>query len=224
RLTQAAAAVAKAHLETLHLQIFADHLARRRFVIDHDDVTARRHAAGNLIVKVVPGPAPLLSAMTEPPCRLTMRLTMERPRPVELSPAVGLADSRWKRPNSRDRSSGERPGPWSAMEMATSFCCGVTETRIVESRGLYLIALLIRLSIASRMRSASQVAGTCLGPENSTVWFFLAALGWLAAHCSAARAAMSADSLRIGMSIASAMASDRRSLTMSVRPRAAFEM
>ena len=30
-----------------------------------------------------------------------MRLAIERPSPVELSPPVGLAESRWKRPNSR---------------------------------------------------------------------------------------------------------------------------
>ena len=39
-----------------------------------------------------------------------MRLTIERPSPVELSPPVGLAESRWKRPNSREMSSCERPG------------------------------------------------------------------------------------------------------------------
>ena len=49
-----------------------------------------------------------------------MRLAMERPSPVELSPPVGLAESRWKRPKSRPTSSGERPGPWSATRTTAS--------------------------------------------------------------------------------------------------------
>ena len=60
---------------------------------------------------VAPFPGPALSTVIWPPCRSTIRLTIDRPRPVELSPAVGLADKRWKRPNSREISSGESPAP-----------------------------------------------------------------------------------------------------------------
>ena len=70
-------------------------------------------STGNVILNVAPCPGPALSTVIRPPCRSTMRLTIERPSPVEVSPAVGLAESRWKRPNSREISSGERPAPWS---------------------------------------------------------------------------------------------------------------
>jgi len=50
--------------------------------------------AGNVTVKVDPCPGPALSAVISPPCMSMMRLTIDRPRPVELSPAVGLAESR----------------------------------------------------------------------------------------------------------------------------------
>ena len=73
------------------------------------------------MVNVEPCPGPALLAVTSPPCMSTIRLTIERPKPVELSPAVGLADNRWKRPNSRPRSSGERPAPSSTTRMRS--CC-----------------------------------------------------------------------------------------------------
>ena len=46
-----------------------------------------------------------------------MRLTIDRPRPVEGSPPVGRAERRWKRSNSRAMSSGASPGPWSATRI-----------------------------------------------------------------------------------------------------------
>src|SRR6201988_5541945 len=104
----------------MHLEVIADHLAGRRLVIDDIDVLALAHdssVAGRTMVKVEPLLGPALSAVTSPPCMSMMRLTMERPRPVELSPAVGLAESRWNRPNSRPRSSGDSPAPSSATRM-----------------------------------------------------------------------------------------------------------
>src|SRR5262249_59296102 len=113
-------AVAQGDGEAVHFEVVADHLAGRRLVIDDEDVLALAHdssAAGSTMVKVEPLLGPSLSAVTSPPCMSMMRLTMERPRPVELSPAVGLAERRWKRPNSRPRSSGDSPAPWSGTRM-----------------------------------------------------------------------------------------------------------
>ena len=42
-LAQARAAVAQRHLEAVQPQIVADHLARRRFVVDDEDVLAAGH-------------------------------------------------------------------------------------------------------------------------------------------------------------------------------------
>src|SRR6185295_3250749 len=110
QLAQRGAAVALAHLEAVRGEILPHHFARGRLVVDDDDVRDLGHAAsrraGSATVKVVPRPPPGLSAVTCPPCNSTIRLTMESPSPVELSPAVGFADRRWKRPNSRVMSSG----------------------------------------------------------------------------------------------------------------------
>ena len=54
-------------------------------------------ATGSRSVNVLPLPLPALEASTEPPCASAMALTMARPSPVEVSPAVGFADRRWKR-------------------------------------------------------------------------------------------------------------------------------
>src|SRR5207237_8272483 len=98
----------------MHLEIIADHFAGRRLVVDDDDVRVLGHAssvAGNVTVNVDPCPAPALSAVTWPPCMSMMRLTINKPSPVELSAAVGLVDRRWKRRNKRRRSSGDRSEP-----------------------------------------------------------------------------------------------------------------
>ncbi len=101
-------------------------------------------------------PGPGLSAVIWPPCSSTMRLTMDRPRPVELSPAVGLADRRWKRPNRRDMSSGDRPGPLSRhRDQRVVAVCARPRCSMRPPIGEYLMALLTRLSIASRRRSGS---------------------------------------------------------------------
>ena len=63
------------------------------------------------------GDSPALVADTLPPCMSMIRLTIDRPSPVELSPPVGFADSRWKRPNRRSMSSGESPAPSSLTRM-----------------------------------------------------------------------------------------------------------
>ena len=84
-----------ADAEAVHAQIVADHLAGRQFVVDDDDVRlCLAHVPGNVIMNVAPCPGPALSTVICPPCRSTIRLTIERPRPVDVSPAVGLADSR----------------------------------------------------------------------------------------------------------------------------------
>src|SRR5258705_10186592 len=153
---QAFAAVAQRHVETVHLEVIADHLAGRRLVIDDDDMLALGHdisVAGNMTVKVDPFPAPGLSAVTWPPCMSIMRLTMESPRPVELSPPVGFADSRWKRPNNRPRSSGDSPAPSSVMRMMGLVRSRPTTTAILPPRGMHLMALLTRLPIAPRIQS-----------------------------------------------------------------------
>src|SRR6266480_7398084 len=144
----------------MHLEIIAEHLAGGRLVVDDDDVRVLGHdasVAGNVTVKVEPCPGPGLCAVTWPPCMSMMRLTIDKPSPVELSPAVGFADSRWKRPNNRPRSSGDRPAPWSVMRMMLLFFSRLTTTAILPPIGLYLMALLTRLSIASRIRSASHM-------------------------------------------------------------------
>src|SRR6516225_2251673 len=157
-LAQAGAAVAQADAEAVHAQIVPHHVARGLLVIHHDDVLRLGHVTGNTILNVAPFPGPALSTVICPPCRSTIRLTIERPRPVEVSPAVGFAESRWKRPNNREMSSGDRPAPWSltCTSIPPSSCA--TKRSMAPPIGLYLTALLTRLSIASRMRSASQMA------------------------------------------------------------------
>src|SRR6202048_2303328 len=180
RAAQALAAVAQRHGKAVHLEVFADHLAGRRLVIDNDDVLALGHdiaVAGNVMLKVDPCPGPLLSAVPSPPCMSMMRLTIERPRPVELSPAVGLAERRWKRPNKRPRSSGDSPAPSSATRITVSSCSWLPTTVILPPIGEYLMALLTRLSIASRIRSVSHIVTKFGGAETVMVCCLLAANG-----------------------------------------------
>src|SRR6266516_3539491 len=157
-LAQTDTAIAQADVEAMHAQIVSDHFAGGLFVVHHDDVLRWGHVTGNVILNVAPFPGPALSTSIRPPCRSTIRLTIERPRPVEVSPAVGFAERRWKRPNSREMSSGDRPAPWSltCTSIPPSSC--VTKRSMAPPIGLYLTALLTRLSIASRMRSASHMA------------------------------------------------------------------
>src|SRR6185437_1017944 len=168
---QAFSSVAQRHDEAMHLEIIADHLPGRRLVIDDEDVLALAHdisVAGSTMVKVEPLLGPALSAVTSPPCMSMMRLTMDSPSPVELSPAVGLAESRWKRPNRRPRSSGDSPAPWSATRMMVLSSSCLTVTEILPPIGLYLMALETRLSIASRMRSVSHMV-TMFGGANTAM-------------------------------------------------------
>src|SRR5258706_1388016 len=180
RAAQAFAAVAQRHGKAVHLQIIADHLAGRRLVIDDDDVLALGHdisVAGKMTVKVDPCPGPALLAVTWPPCMSMMRLTMESPRPVELSPAVGFADSRWKRPNNPPRSSGDSPPPSSGVGVMLLVCSRLTATAILPPIGLDLMALLTRLSIASRIRSASHMVTKFGGPDTVMVCCLFVASG-----------------------------------------------
>ena len=76
--------------------------------------------------------------------------------------------------------------------------------------GLYLMALLTRLSIASRIRSASHMVTKFGGADTVMVCCLLAADGWLASATSLTSAAISTGSRRIVMSKASAIASEIR--------------
>ena len=95
---QAGGAVTGGRLEAVHTQIVGHHVARRCLVVDHDDVLALAHrdaaTTGRLMMKAAPRPGPALSTSMWPPCNSTMRLTIESPSPVELSPPVGLAERR----------------------------------------------------------------------------------------------------------------------------------
>src|SRR5436190_9083453 len=213
RGAQALPALAQRHAEAVHLQVIPDHLAGRRLVIDNDDVLILRHGIsvpGSITVNVEPCPGPPLSAVTWPPCISIMRLTIESPSPVELSPAVGFAESRWKRPNKRPRSSGDRPAPSSVTRIAVFPPCCVTSTVIFPPIGLYLMALLMRLSMASRIRSASHIVTKFGGAETVMVCCLLSARGWLASATSLTRPAISTGSRRMEMSKASAIASEIR--------------
>src|SRR5262249_22295661 len=219
RLAQALAAVAQGDGEAVHLEVIADHLAGRRLVIDDEDVLALTHdssVAGSTMVKVEPLLGPALSAVTSPPCMSMMRLTMESPSPVELSPAVGLADSRWKRPNRRPRSSGDRPAPSSATRMMVLSSSWLTDTAILPPIGEDLMALEARLSIASRIRSVSHMVTMFGGADTAIVCCLLTASGWLASATSLTRLATSTGSRRMVMSKASAIASDIRWSTIEV--------
>src|SRR3954452_20630045 len=196
-LAQAFAAVAQRDAKAVHLEVIADHLAGRWLVIDNEDVRVLGHVVsveGSVTVNVDPCPGPALSAVTWPPCMSMMRLTIDRPRPVELSPAVGLAESRWKRPNSRPRSSGDRPAPSSVIRMTVLCPSWVTATPILPPIGEYLMALLTRLSIASRIRSTSHMVTKFGGAETLMVCCLLTADGKLASVTSATRAATSTGS------------------------------
>src|SRR5262249_39662745 len=167
QLAQARAPVTQRHVEVMQAQVVTDHLARWRFVVDYDDMLgAGAHDAVAIcsrMMKVAPRPGPSLSALTLPPCSSTMRLTIDRPSPVELSPPVGLAVRRWKRPNRRAMSSCERPGPSSLTRIAMPPSSTLIDNSVRPPTGVYLIALLTRLSTASRIRSGSQFQICCGG-------------------------------------------------------------
>src|SRR3954471_8737569 len=174
----------------MHAQIFADHLARRRLVIDHHDVRIA-HVVGNVIVNAVPTPLEGADAEIVPSCRSTIRLTIDRPRPVELSSPVGFAERRWNRPNNRDTSSGDNPGPSSTTLMQVAPEAPVADISILPDSRVYLIALLTRLSIASRMWSASQGTMRRAGTATAIVCPLCVALGWFASATDRTIAAIS---------------------------------
>ena len=160
------------------------------------------------------GPGPALVAVTRPLCSSAIRLTIDNPRPVELSPAVGFADRRWNRPNSRVVSSGESPGPRSRIAQTASPASRSTVTSMRSLVGLYLMALPTRLSIASRRRSWSALSLREPSPERTIFCSLRSASGRLEATTSATRAAKSMGSRRIEMSRASFIASTMRSSTI----------
>src|SRR5262249_15055848 len=86
-------AITERHGESVHPQIVADHLARVGLIIHHHDVQGGAHADGIAILNVVPD-GPVVSASTVPPCKSTIRFTIDKPSPVEFPPPVGFADRR----------------------------------------------------------------------------------------------------------------------------------
>src|SRR5215831_6655109 len=90
---KAGPAVTERYRESMHPQVVADHVAGCRFVVHHHDMPGAVHVAGIAILNVVPE-GPVVSATTVPPCKSTIRFTIDNPRPVEVSPPVGLADRR----------------------------------------------------------------------------------------------------------------------------------
>ena len=197
---------------------------RRRRYVDSDVIRACCASTGNAIVNVVPLPAPWLWAVMWPPCNSTMRLTIDKPSPVELSPAVGLADRRWKRPNRRDMSSGERPGPLSDTWISTSSPSWRAEISIRPPIGEYLMALLTRLSIASRRRSGSPLTRRSSGASIATTCAFFSISGRLVSTTSRTSSGTSIASGRILMLSASAMASASSVSTMPIRRSAESRM
>jgi hypothetical protein len=86
----------------------------------------------------------------------------------------------------------------------------LTVTVILPPIGEYLIALLTRLSIASRMRSESHMVTKFGGAVTLMTCCLLTAEGMLVSVTSATREATSTGSRRMVMSKASAIASEIR--------------
>src|SRR3979411_781563 len=82
--------------------------------------------------------------------------------------------------------------------MVVLFFSWLTTTLILPPIGLYLMALLMRLSIASRIRSASHIATEFGSADTMMVCCLLVAKGWLASATSLTRPAISTGSRRVG--------------------------
>src|SRR5829696_8318855 len=221
-LAQARAAVAQGDLEAVQLEVVADHVPGGGLVVDDEDVRRNAHGStqrsvGSRISKTAPLPWPSLAASIVPPWSSTMRLAIDRPSPVEVSPPVGRAERRWKRPNRRDMSSRLRPGPLSLTRIEAWPRLRATATSMAAPFGLYLIALLIRLSIASASRSWSPSSETSGALPTLIVCSLRSASVRFAPATSATSAPRSIGSLRIWMSSASLIASAIRVSTISVR-------
>src|SRR5215203_5964909 len=192
-LAQARAAVAQGDLEAVQLEVVADHVAGGGLVVDDEDVRRNAHGStqrsvGSRISNTAPLPWPSLTASIVPPWSSTMRLAIDRPSPVEVSPPVGRAERRWKRPNRRDMSSRLRPGPLSLTRIEAWPRLRATATSMAAPFGLSLIVCSLR-SASVRFAPAT----------------------------SATSAPRSIGSLRIWMSSASLIASAIRVSTISVR-------
>src|SRR5829696_1020258 len=196
-LAQSRAAVAQVDLEAVQLEVVADHVPGGGLVVDDEDARRNAHGStqrsvGSRISKTAPLPWPSLAASIVPPWSSTMRLAIDRPSPVEVSPPVGRAERRWKRPNRRDMSSRLRPGPLSLTRIEAWPRLRATATSMAAPFGLYLIALLIRLSSASLIASAIRVSTISVRRfAESRIWPICAA----AASFASGFAARSSDSI-----------------------------
>ena len=76
------------------------------------------NSAGNSIIKVEPFPYSDEQKIV-PPNASVYIFTIDNPKPVDFSPAVGCALNRWYFLNNKLLSSSVKPGPWSDMAILT---------------------------------------------------------------------------------------------------------
>ena len=178
-LAQALAAVAQGHGEAVHLQIVADHLAGGRLVIDDNDVLALAHASrifslasfGGCRQRDGEGRALARSGAVRPsPCRHAYQQSVSRS--TARGPSSFRHRSAWQKAAENGRKDGRDPpatgpGPGRARGSGRSRHPRRPSISILPPIGLYLIALLTRLSIASRIRSPSHM--TCARARPTTV-------------------------------------------------------
>ena len=182
-LPQAGAAVAERDVEAVHLEIVADHVAGGGLVVDDEDVlgltlmASPPGSAGSTISKVAPVPGPSLVASMRAAVQLDDALGDRQAEPGRALAAGRLRREALEAAEQPRHVLRREPGALVAhADRGDLARARSSRTSMAPPVGLYLMALLTRLSTASRRRSWSPLAVTATGAARAR-WLWLLALG-----------------------------------------------